>query len=152
MATQNSVMKFGNVLMKLLLRSPLHRMLSETMMLVSVKGRKSGKIITTPVNYVRDGDQLLVTSLRDRNWWRNLRGGAQATLYLQGKAMPAEAMVVEEEPGVTAQLAVYLSKTPQAARYFGVSQDAEGKINLEETALAAKSRVVVIFKIQEPGS
>jgi deazaflavin-dependent oxidoreductase (nitroreductase family) len=150
MPTKNPVMSLGNAFVKMLLRSPLHAMFSKNMMLVTVKGCKSGKFYSTPVNYVQDGDQLYVTSQKDRSWWRNLRGGAQAILCLRGKDTLAEAVVLEEEPGVTAQLAAYLAKTPQYARNFGVSHTSEGVINLEETARAAKNRVVVIFKIKEP--
>ena len=54
-------------------------------MLVSVAGRKTGRIYTTPVNYIRDGDALTVISRRYRTWWRNLRGGAPVTLRLRGR-------------------------------------------------------------------
>ena len=51
-----------NPIMASLLRSPLHRWLSRNTMLISVRGRKTGRMLTTPVNYVRVGDELLVVS------------------------------------------------------------------------------------------
>jgi deazaflavin-dependent oxidoreductase (nitroreductase family) len=148
MTNQKLFMKFGNGMMKTLLRSPFHKMISGNMMLVTVKGRKSGKPYTIPVNYVLDGDDVYVNSQRDRTWWRNLRGGAEAILRLRGRDFQAAGDVVEEEQGVTAQLAIYLVKAPQYARYFGVSLSPEGNINLQETARAAKSRVCILFKIK----
>ncbi len=65
----------GNDFIKILLYSPLQGILGGTLMLITVMGRKSGRAITTPVNYYRDGNILWVISNRDRKWWRNVRGG-----------------------------------------------------------------------------
>jgi deazaflavin-dependent oxidoreductase (nitroreductase family) len=63
------------------------------MMLVTVTGRKSGRGHTTPVNYVREGNQLTVVSRRDRTWWRNVAGGAPVTVRLSGKEVAGRAEV-----------------------------------------------------------
>ncbi|MBK6434209.1 nitroreductase/quinone reductase family protein [Candidatus Amarolinea dominans] len=62
----------GNSFIAWLLRSPLNSLLSSNTLLITMTGRKTGLLITTPVNYVRDGDRLWVISSRDRTWWRNL--------------------------------------------------------------------------------
>lgn len=74
-----------NSMMKWLLRSPLHGLISKNIMLLTYTGRKSGKVYTVPVNYVRQSDHLSVVSYRHRTWWRNLRGGAPVTLLIQGQ-------------------------------------------------------------------
>ena len=90
----NAVMSgFGNLIVKLLLRSPLHRLLSGSTMLITVTGSKSGREYTTPVNYVRDGDQLTVVSRRERSWWRNVAGGAPVTVTLLGREVAGRAEV-----------------------------------------------------------
>lgn len=66
----------GNSFMTFILRSPMHGILSGSTMLITVTGRKSGRPITTPVNYYQKGDTLWVISNRERSWWRNLKGGA----------------------------------------------------------------------------
>jgi deazaflavin-dependent oxidoreductase (nitroreductase family) len=147
MAAHNYFMKIGNGTMKFLLRSPFHKLVSGNMMLVTVKGRKSGKAYTTPVNYIQDHQLVYVTSEKERTWWKNLRGGAEAVLRLRGQDLQATGEVVEDEPGVTAQLATYLAKAPQYARYFGIPLDAEGKISLKDAAKAAKNRVCIIFQL-----
>jgi hypothetical protein len=48
--------------MSWILRSPLHRVLSKSTLLITLSGRKSGKLYTLPVNYVREGDILWITS------------------------------------------------------------------------------------------
>jgi deazaflavin-dependent oxidoreductase (nitroreductase family) len=147
MTTQNYFMKIGNGTMKFLLRSPLHKMVSGNTMLVTIKGRKSGKAYTTPVNYVQDQNVIYVTSQKERTWWRNLRGGAEADLQLRGQNIRVTGEVVEDEPGVVTQLAAYLTKVPQYARFYGVSLNEEGKVNLEDIAKSAKNRVCILFKI-----
>ncbi len=68
-----------------LLRSPLHGFMSGSTMLLTYAGCKSGKAYTTPVNYLRDGDTLLVVSSRKHIWWKNLRGGAPVTARVRGQ-------------------------------------------------------------------
>jgi len=147
MTAQNILMKIGNGTMRFLLRSPIHKLVSGNTMLVTIKGRKSGKAYTTPVNYVQDQNVIYVTSQKERTWWRNLRGGAEADLQLRGQNIRVTGEVVEDEPGVVTQLAAYLTKVPQYARFYGVSLNEEGKVNLEDIAKSAKNRVCILFKI-----
>lgn len=132
-----------------ILRSPLHGLLSKSTLLLTVTGRKSGKKYTLPVNYVRDGETLWVTSQRDRTWWRNLLGGAPLEVVLAGKTWPAYGEALVEEPAVIAGLRQYLGKAPQAARYFGVKLAADGNPDPSDLALAARDRVVVQIQLVE---
>jgi len=69
--------RFYNPVLIQLLRSPLHGLLSKSVMLITYAGRKSGKEYTAPVSYVRHDGALLIVASREHAWWRNLRGGAQ---------------------------------------------------------------------------
>lgn len=69
----------------LVLRSPVHVLLSRHLLLLTVTGRKSGKRYTFPVGYVLDGDRLRVVSRPDHGWWRNLAGEAPVDVLLRGK-------------------------------------------------------------------
>jgi deazaflavin-dependent oxidoreductase (nitroreductase family) len=142
-------MRTGNIFFSGILRSPLHGLFSSNFMLVSVTGRKSGKIYTTPVNYHRMGEALQVVSLRERTWWRNLRGeGASATLRLRGKDVQALGKAIEDERGVAEALAAYLKQAPQNAKYFEVTLDPAGQPRPEDLQQAAKGRVMVEFQLQ----
>lgn len=94
--------KIGNFFMKLILRSPLHGMLSKNTMLLTVTGRKSGRQYTLPVNYVQDAGYLLVVSQPGRTWWKNLRGGAPIRLRLRGEDRTGQAELVGEEDATRA--------------------------------------------------
>ena len=57
--------------------------LGAQILLLTTTGRKSGKRYTTPLLYVRDGDDLVVIASnggakRDPDWWRNLRADPAA--------------------------------------------------------------------------
>ena len=132
-----------------ILRSPLHGMLDKSTLLVTVSGRKSGRQITTPVNYVRDGDTLWVTSTRQRTWWRNLRGGAPLTVQLQGVEVRASGEVFESDAEVGDGLRAYFKAAPQVARYFQVQLDADGLPLPEDLARAAQSRVVIRIDLED---
>ncbi len=142
--------QFSNRFMAAVLRSPLHGLLSGSVMLITVTGRKSGKAYTTPVNYTRlgEGESLGVISYRQRTWWRNLRGGAAVTLRLKGRDVPGQATVIEDDGGVAAALAAILKQSPRYAKYLGVKLDPNGQPAVEDVAQAAQSRVVVVVTVE----
>ena len=140
-----------NPIIALLLRSPLHGLLSSGIMLVTYTGRKSGKTISVPVNYVRDGDEeelLWTTSLRKRSWWRNLRGGARVTLRLRGRKRWAIGTAIEDEIGVADALTRYLLQTPDFAKHFDVGLGDDRHPIHEDTLQAAQKRVMIRFELE----
>ena len=115
-----------NPIMVWLLKSPLHGVISKSVMLITVTGRKSGKQISTPANYLRDANMLWVISWRDRKWWRNLRGGAKAQVLLAGQTAEGQGQVIEEQKAVAQSLFEYYSKVPQVADWSGCSGQTPG--------------------------
>jgi F420H(2)-dependent quinone reductase len=64
-----------NAGMGLLLRSPLHGLVSGRIMLLTITGRRSGRSLTVPVSYLRYGEDVIVFTSGERSaWWKNLRG------------------------------------------------------------------------------
>ena len=126
-----------------ILRSPLHGLLGGSLMVVTYRGRKSGKVYHTPVNCVRDGDTWLVTSLHRRTWWRNLRGGAPVTVRVQGQDWKTACEVLEDGEGVAANLLAYLRAVPHYAQAFDVALDADDQPDAGDVARAAQARVMI---------
>ena len=120
----------ANDFVSMLLRSPLHPLLGNTM-LITVTGRKTGKAITTPVNYSRCGSELWVLSSRDRNWWRNIRQGTPVGIHMNGHDLRGTADLVIDPPTVAAQLSEYVRLVPAAAGPLGMRSPA----NAHEAAL-----------------
>jgi len=53
-------MGIGNTAVSVLLRSPLHRLISKSTALVRYRGRSSGQLFTTPVQYSETGDGVTI--------------------------------------------------------------------------------------------
>jgi len=112
-------------------------------MLVSVTGCKSGRIISTPTNYLRDGNNLWVVSWRDRKWWKNLRTRATVQVLLAGKEVEGCGQVIEEEKAVAQSLFNYYKKVPQNAKYIAIGLDAQNRPLLLDCERAAHNMVMV---------
>ena len=136
-----------NPIMSWMIRSPLHFMVSKSMMLMTYTGRKSGKSYTTPMNYLAINGSFYTNSYRDRVWWRNLRGGAEVTLHLRGEEVPARAEVIEDQAAVAIALQKYLETAPQLAKYMDVKLDKAGNPDGEDIAHLAQKMVVVRTKL-----
>jgi deazaflavin-dependent oxidoreductase (nitroreductase family) len=113
----------ANGTMRVLLRSPLHGLVSERVMLITVCGRKSGRLYTTPVNYVRDGGTFTVVSRTHRTWWRNLRGGAPVAVRVRGKDLKGVAEVVVDDKEAVAKALLALHPRYSAERAARRAQD-----------------------------
>ena len=130
-----------------ILKSPLHRLVSRNMVLLSYTGLRSGKAYETPVNYVRQGNCLLVTSQRHRTWWRNFMDGAPLRVWLEGKAIDAHASVVLDPADVALNLSVYLAATPKLAKYYQIRMEPQGHLNTSDIDNAAKNRLIVRIEL-----
>ena len=104
---QRLVLHAPNPVVRAVLRSPLHGMLSGGLLLLTYTGRRSGTVYTIPVGYRREGDALLVTVgwPEHKLWWRNLREpGAVVTARVRGEDIRMRAEVREDADGVTVAL------------------------------------------------
>jgi hypothetical protein len=74
----------GNRAVALLLRSPLHPIVSRQLALITVTGRRTGDDHTFPVGYRRAGERVIIPVgwPARKLWWRNVRGGARVRLRL----------------------------------------------------------------------
>lgn len=124
-----------------MLHSPFHIFMGG-ILLITVTGRKSGRAISTPVNYARDGDTLLVTSKVDRTWWKNLRGGARVTVLINGKTYGAEASVIEDRASVERELLRFFRMIKRTIA--GIHLDKDGQpTKPDKFAQVAQSRVMI---------
>jgi len=115
------VQRIGNGFVKLVLRSPVHRLMSGFLMLLTCRGRRSGTEYTLPVGYHDDGDgvTVLVGRAGDKTWWRNLRGGAAVSLRIRGKTVAGRAEIVTGDEAARLMTA-YLTAMPRASEAFGI--------------------------------
>lgn len=70
----------------ILLRSPLHGLLSRKVLLLTVSGRRTGRRYVLPAQYAARGERVYVLPGRPeaKTWWRNLVEPAPVTVLIRG--------------------------------------------------------------------
>jgi deazaflavin-dependent oxidoreductase (nitroreductase family) len=137
-----------NPLVHLILRSPLHGLLSGSIVLLTYQGRKSSKHYTLPVQYVRVGDTLIIVpgAAANKTWWRNRRGGAPVRLRVGTHDLEANAEVLSgdaDRGAIISALNSYWQRFPASAHLHHVGRARDG--GFDPTALGtAASRVVIV--------
>ena len=142
MSETPTIPPFVNQTMKLVLRSPLHGMVSKSILLITFTGRKSGKTYTTPVSYSQTDHKVTIFTHAD--WWKNLSNKAEVSLHIRGREVQGVAEpVAEDKQAVAAGLMEHLRKVRSDARFYGVSFDDQGNPRAEEVEKAAQTVVMV---------
>jgi hypothetical protein len=133
-----------NPMVKLLLKSPIHFFWSKSLMLVTFTGRKSQRKFTTPVRFIREGDVVRCFTSAENQWWRNLRGGANVELRIEGQDAAYRATAIENDPAeIRKWLLFYLSKFPQDADYHNIRVNPDKSLSAGDLDTASKQAVVV---------
>jgi hypothetical protein len=86
----------ANPLVATILRSERHALLSDRLMLITLKERDASDIITFPVNYLRETDTVYVGC--DSGWWKHLASGAEVRLLMAGKELVGWATPILDDP------------------------------------------------------
>jgi deazaflavin-dependent oxidoreductase (nitroreductase family) len=94
----------ANPLVRAVLSSPLHPLLSSGLALITVTGRRSGRRFTFPVGYRQDADRVIINVgwPERKHWWRNLSDGDRVEMRIRGHRRTGQAQVHgDERTGVT---------------------------------------------------
>lgn len=141
----DAVYKVINPTFKFLLHTPLHGLMSKHLMVLTFKGRKSGKTYSIPVAYVQQGNTLF-TGTQSR-WASNLRGGVPVNLRLRGEKRSGTADVISDEQGLREQFGIILPQSPQLGEIMGIKLEPNGEPRAVDLA-AARARGTVIVRIE----
>jgi hypothetical protein len=133
-----------NPVMRFLLRSPVHGLLSNSLMLITFTGRKSGKQFTTPVRYIQTGSSVRCFTAAENQWWRNMRSGARVSLLIKGQQTTYQAQAIFDKPAdIKQQLVSYLALFPQDAAYHDIRLNKDKSLNEQDLEQAACNAIVV---------
>lgn len=136
-----------NPIVHWLLRSPIHHFWSASLMLMTFRGRNSQREFTTPVRYIRVGDTVRCFTSSENQWWRNMRGGAEVLLRIEGEEKRYRATAIENDPAqVREWLQYYLGKFPQDAAYHDIRLNKDKSLVAEDLDAASKNAIVVEAK------
>jgi hypothetical protein len=116
-----ALVKMGNPMARMLLGSPLHRVLDDSILVLHLAGRKTGRRYDIPVGYVdMEGKLMVVTIAR---WRVNLRGGADVEVTLRGCLRPLHALLDEDPASVAVSYQAMIDRIgwKKAQRQLGIS-------------------------------
>lgn len=133
-----ALLRVINPLARLLLRSPLHRLLDPAVLLLHVTGRKTGRSYDIPVGYTSiEGRLILITSAR---WRVNLRGGANVEVTRHGCRRPMHALLDEDPASVAVACESVIDHLgwPKATRQLGIKTPDGRRPTLLELRVAAQ--------------
>jgi deazaflavin-dependent oxidoreductase (nitroreductase family) len=151
MLTRGRRMTLATRIVLLLLRSPLHRLVGDRVMLLAVSGRRSGRRYSLPVRYAVDDRTLVVVAEADRTtWWLNLLRQAPVDVRMDGRRRHGIAHLVWDADEADRALAAYARTFPEVLppsdRPIDPSAIPGGRLAL--TTLAPPRRDHVVVRIQ----
>lgn len=142
-----AVMRVANVFVVALLRSPLHALLSKTLLVLTYTGRTSGRRYRIPVGYRRDG--ALVTLVAGNPWWVNLREGGLVTLRLAGREVRGSAVLLADKRQAEAGLTAFIERLPHLAAMYDVTLAPDKRPDGASVAQAVTTQVVIQVTLED---
>ena len=135
---------------KVLLRSPLHRPFSRHLMLLAFRGRKTGKTYEVVVGrHELDGALLVPTGTTGRRWRLNFRGGTSVEVTLEGRRQRGWGELVEEPDEVARVHQLLLDRVgPKNARRLGLRVNVDREPTEEELKVPLAGRGVVRIELE----
>ena len=129
----------------LMLRHNMMGSAADMIMIITVKGRKTGKEYSTPIGYVRDGETICALNNGGvSNWYKNALQNPDVILEIRGQRIHAVAEPVNDALERREIFDLYKQQRRGAfPRFFGVPVDAPDA----ELEQALASRVFVRFHV-----
>ena len=146
--------KIANPFVELILRSPLHGLMSAAVLLITYHGSKSGREYTLPVQYVRDGNIIFIVPgyAEKKTWWRNLQGGLDVLVRLKGKTLSGHGILLEygaNPDEIIRGLGLYLQRFPPSAKIHDVRTGLDGQPDPDDLRRVAKTIKMIQVKLNE---
>ena len=140
--------KIINPVMSRLLRSPLHSLVSDSVLLLTFTGSKTGTEYTTPVGYwVKDGHLIVTTQ---SPWWRNLRGGQPVSMRVQGHHREGTATPHPDSKDVAQYIKEFIDRhRTDAARRLGIQIHGDRKPTVDELEAGVEGTVVIDIELTD---
>ena len=138
--------RFINPFVRVILKSPIHFILSHQILLFRVIGRKSKKIYEIPASYAHINDALVCVTLRENLWWKNFIDIEDQDIYFKGKKINKKISInFSDDNFVRTKLKELIEHNPIDAFFAGVKLDRNKAPNSEDLDKAAKLHTVIIL-------
>ena len=139
---------FLNPVMRGLLRSPLHGITSDNIGIVHFTGRKSGRSLSTPLSYTREGNVIRLLSNHSTRWWLNFRGqNVNVEMEIARQRHPGTALLLEgDSEALREGVRRFICALPRDAKVYGLELD--DKKEVVEASLAKISEQLILVEIE----
>jgi deazaflavin-dependent oxidoreductase (nitroreductase family) len=149
--------KIANPILRWILRSPLHGLMSASLLLITYRGRRSGQEFTLPVQYAQEGNQFYIMpgQPEKKTWWRNFKTETPVKIILKGKALNGQArlLAAESELQVIADgLEAYIRRFPALAKVHNVRPESNGEFNRADLLQVASTILLIQVTTNESSS
>ncbi len=135
--------KLINLVVIGLLKSPLHGLVSKSLMVIRFTGRKTGRIYTTPVRYLLSDQRVQCFTSKSTGWWRNLVAAPGVSLLIEGSWRDFVPEVAVDDPEkIIPALRQCLALYPADAAYHNI-RIIDGEIDVESFDAAIPETVLL---------
>ena len=126
--------------------------MARSLLLLRVRGRRSGTWYTTPVGYARDGDVVVIVTSPTYTWWKNIRDGAEVDVRLDGAWRQGRARIVgPDDPAYDDTVALQVRlRGAGMLRGFGVAVGDDGVVAPADRAPGAERAHIVRVELGGP--
>jgi len=148
-AARSRVMRMVNVPMRVVLGLPVATPLGRRLMLVTIVGRKTGKVYRQPLSYVRQGTTLLTPG--GGKWKLNLRDDQPVPIRLRGHDILPRSELVKDLDEIERLLTVMAAANRSVNAFVGIPKGPDGR--LDRTRLQTAVRYgfrIVRWHLDEP--
>ena len=146
MTIQNTFYRYVvNPVMRGLLHSPVHGIVSQNIGILHFTGRKSGRALNTPLSYTREGNLVRLLSNHNTRWWHNFRGSdAPVRIELARETYPGMARLLEGDSEELREGVIkFLTALPRDAAIYGIKLDSN-KLPVTESLAAAAPQLILV--------
>ena len=139
-----------NRVVKGILHSSLHRLVSKHLMLLTYRGRKTGLTRTVPLTYLQQGGAVYAFCDQNVTWWKNLRNPTPVTLVLRGHTRTGTATATSNNPdAILPTYGAFLLSNRQAGGFHAVSFDGHGRPDALELERSARTTVMIRIALDD---
>ena len=136
-----------NGIIKLILRSPFHRVLSRRLLLLTYNGSTTGRQYTLPLRYLRMSDGRLMVLSRGTGWSKRV-AGRDVAIRLVGREYTVSADTHDGREDIAGLLAAYARHAgPPAASRLYLGLPADRPPTADELRSAADRTRLVLFDV-----
>ncbi|MFI7666559.1 nitroreductase/quinone reductase family protein [Nocardia sp. NPDC049526] len=140
--TQSRIQRTGDAIVRFILRSPLHPLLSKRLLIITVSGRKTGREYANPVGYAEHEGHLLIGTAA--NWRNNLIPDVPVRILLRGTNIQAAHEVITDEPRAATLYREILTQNPTHGRFAKIHLNPDGTVNLPSLRAALSQGTAVV--------